>query len=106
MNTLKVYCILSLFLITNLDINANNNTLSFCHPDLAVLVTLYNATDGANWTANTGWVDGAAGTNCVPCDWYGVICDNNDRVTKLHLGFNNLVGTIPSTISDLTNLIE
>ena len=27
------------------------------------LVTLYNSTDGANWTDNTGWM-GAAGIEC------------------------------------------
>jgi hypothetical protein len=28
------------------------------------LVALYNSTDGANWTDNTGWM-GAAGTECL-----------------------------------------
>ena len=32
------------------------------------LVALYNSTDGANWTDNTGWM-GAAGTECL---WFGV----------------------------------
>jgi len=34
------------------------------------LVALYNSTDGANWTDNTGWL-GAAGTECT---WFGVRC--------------------------------
>ena len=32
------------------------------------LVALYNSTDGANWTDNTGW-NGSAGGEC---DWKGV----------------------------------
>ena len=34
------------------------------------LVALYNSTDGANWTDNTGWM-GEAGTEC---SWFGVRC--------------------------------
>jgi hypothetical protein len=34
------------------------------------LVALYNSTDGANWTDNTGWL-GEAGTEC---SWFGVRC--------------------------------
>ncbi len=33
------------------------------------LVTLYNSTNGANWTNNTGWLS----TN-TPCSWYGITC--------------------------------
>ena len=34
------------------------------------LVALYNSTDDANWTDNTGWL-GAVGTEC---SWFGVSC--------------------------------
>ena len=34
------------------------------------LIALYNSTDGANWTDNTGWL-GEAGTEC---SWFGVRC--------------------------------
>jgi hypothetical protein len=36
--------------------------------ELDALVALYNSTDGANWTDNTGWM-GAAGNEC---SWFGV----------------------------------
>ena len=34
------------------------------------LIALYNSTDGANWTDNTGWL-GEAGTEC---SWFGIRC--------------------------------
>ena len=34
------------------------------------LIALYNLTDVANWTDNTGWL-GEAGTEC---SWFGVRC--------------------------------
>ena len=46
--------------------------------DGEVLVELYNATDGANWTDNTNWLsDEPIG------EWYGVSVDSNGRVTNL-----------------------
>jgi hypothetical protein len=66
----------------------------------AVLIDLYNSTNGANWNDNTGWL-GAVGTEC---SWYGVSCDaTGSNVTQIYLGGNNLVGTIPS-LSGLTAL--
>ncbi len=72
------------------------------HPDFDALMALYNSTDGSNWTDNSGWVDGAAGTNCDPCNgWEGVTCASG-RVKKVELGNNNLTGILPSEIVNLT----
>ncbi|MFK8162423.1 MAG: T9SS type A sorting domain-containing protein [Lewinella sp.] len=75
------------------------------HPDLPALVALYQSTDGANWTDNTGWAAGAAGTNCTPCDgtWFGITCVN-DRVTNINMQGNNLVGTLPDELGDLSEI--
>ncbi|MEM9546648.1 MAG: M12 family metallo-peptidase [Bacteroidota bacterium] len=75
-----------------------------CHPAINALVDLYNATNGASWTNRTGWDIGAAGTNCTPCSWYGITCDNLENVIEIDLTNNNLVGTVPSTMEDLTKL--
>ena len=65
--------------------------------DSLALVALYNSTDGANWTHHDNWLSGPVST------WYGVTVNNN-RVTGLDLHQNNLTGTIPQEIGDLTNL--
>ena len=62
------------------------------------LVALYNSTDGANWSNNSGWLD----TN-TPCNWYGVTCSAG-HVTELSLDWNQLSGSIPPEVGNLTNL--
>ncbi|RKZ41194.1 MAG: hypothetical protein DRR00_31850, partial [Candidatus Parabeggiatoa sp. nov. 3] len=66
------------------------------------LVDLYNSTDGANWTNNSGWNE----TN-TPCSWYGVECSDG-HVTTITLGKysngNQLSGSIPESLGDLSNL--
>ena len=76
------------------------------------LIALYKATDGANWTYSFNWRNGddtdfnAVGTECT---WDGVTCDGG-HVTEIVLGGypsgNNLVGTIPSELGNLSNLTE
>ena len=64
----------------------------------AVLVALYNATDGPNWKKNDNWLtDEPIGT------WYGVFTNNYGHVTRLSLGHNGMNGTLPD-LSALTNL--
>ena len=63
------------------------------------LISLYNATNGDDWTNSDGWT-GAPGTEC---DWHGVYC-RGDVVFHLRLGNNNLVGTLPEEIGNLTQL--
>ena len=67
--------------------------------DREALEALYDATNGANWKTSTNWktTDG---------DWYGVTTDTNGAVTELRLPNNNLVGTIPAALGDLTNLTK
>ena len=62
------------------------------------LVTLYNSTDGVNWTDNSSWL-----TTNTPCSWFGVTC-NTGHVTGLLLRSNQLSGSIPSELGNLVNL--
>ncbi len=68
--------------------------------DHIALMALYNATEGGTWTRNEGW----ASDDCNVCSWSGVICDNSDRVSRLQLIDNNLIGSLPEAISGLSEL--
>ena len=68
-------------------------------PDRAALVALYNATGGANWTNNDGWL-----TNAPIGQWHGVTTDGSGRVTRLDLADNQLTGSIPDELGSLANL--
>ena len=67
--------------------------------DRAVLVALYNATDGANWTNNTNWL-----SDRPIREWHGVTSDAGGRVNGLLLGGNQLSGDIPAELGNLANL--
>jgi len=67
--------------------------------DRDALIALYNSTDGDNWTNKTNWLLDNV------CTWYGVTCEGN-RVKTLILSANQLSGTIPPEIGNLTNLQE
>ena len=75
------------------DTQGNNCT------DRDYLVSLYNATNGANWANNANWLSGR------PIgEWHGVTTDDDGRVTQLILRDNNLSGEIPATWSWLARL--
>lgn len=68
--------------------------------DRDILIALYDATNGDNWTNNTNWC-----TNAPLSEWYGVTLDySQERVQYIHLFYNNLVGSIPEEIGNLTEL--
>ena len=67
--------------------------------DRAVLVALYEATDGPGWIENERWLsDQPIG------QWHGVTTGSDGRVTGLRLSANNLVGSIPPELGSLTRL--
>ena len=78
------------------DITVQNPVAS---PDREVLVALYNATDGPNWSYADNWV-----TDAPLGNWSGVEVDARGRVTALDLSFSNLSGPILPDLGNLTNL--
>lgn len=72
--------------------------------DRLALVAVYNSTEGATWANSSGWaVPGNAGDN--PCGWFGVTCNSGGtRVVGLNLSNNNMLGTLPAEIGNLTAL--
>jgi hypothetical protein len=65
--------------------------------DSLALVDFYNSTNGSGWTTKTNWLTGSVST------WYGISVSSN-RVTTISLQSNNLTGSLPSSIGDLTEL--
>lgn len=62
------------------------------------LVALYISTNGANWSYHVNWLE-----TTTPSDWYGIGV-NLGRVTQVNLPYNNLIGTIPPELGNLTQL--
>ena len=67
-------------------------------PDRDALVALYDATEGHNWTTQTNWL-----TDSSIDAWHGVTVEDG-RVAGLSLWRNNLTGTLPPEVGNLTNL--
>lgn len=71
--------------------------------DSLALVALYNSTNGSSWTDNGNWLSDQS-----PRFWSGVyVTDDYDtRVRKLKLKNNNLTGTLPENLGNLTGCEE
>ena len=67
--------------------------------DYLALSALYSAANGANWANTINWL-----TDAPLGDWYGVTTDDAGRVIGIDLGENDLLGTIPSELGNLSNL--
>lgn len=68
--------------------------------DSLALVDLYNSTGGSQWTNRTNWLSSAPLST-----WYGVKAPGG-RVTGLVIATNNLTGTLPASIGNLSALVE
>lgn len=84
--------LLYLFLILHLTVNAQINT-----GDSLALVDLYNSTNGTNWKTKTNWLTGRVS------EWFGISVSGN-RVVQVSLVNNQLDGTLPSSIGNLTSI--
>ena len=63
------------------------------------LIELYSATNGNNWTNNTNWCsDKPVG------EWYGIDTNSSGLLCWIDLSGNNLIGSIPESIGELTIL--
>jgi hypothetical protein len=45
------------------------------------LLTLFYATSGSTWTDKSGWLSGQG-----ECEWFGIQCNTDGRVTRVQLG--------------------
>jgi len=77
------------------------------------LIALYTSTNGDAWVNNFNWCAGACPSSGEPvfndpgteCTWAGIGCDGTGtHVTSIGLDHNNMVGSLPATLSALTAL--
>ena len=66
--------------------------------DLTALVSLYKSTNGENWVNNSGWKNGMSGDPCVQ-EWYGVWCNNDNRVIGVEMVYNQMSGRLPEDLA-------
>jgi hypothetical protein len=67
--------------------------------DQAVLMCLYEKTDGENWKKNENW-----GTDAPLSTWYGVTTDEDGSVIRLELSRNNMIGELPGVMGQIMML--
>ena len=79
-----------------------SDNLLFCD----VLSDFYYATNGQGWTTSSGWASAAAGTATDYCSFYGVFCRQGGIPWVLQIEANNLTGTLPSSLGNMSSLIE
>lgn len=77
-----------------------SNVTEIPQAECEALLTFYNSTGGPNWTNQSGW-----GVTETPCSWFGVSCSNG-RVSQISLENNNLNGTLPTALKDLSFLVN
>ncbi|APY09144.1 hypothetical protein BWZ20_12895 [Winogradskyella sp. J14-2] len=70
-------------------------------PDYNILIDLYAATDGDSWTNNTNWLN----QNIPLSSWFGITTSNNN-VTNVNLAYNNLQGSLPNTLTELSSAVS
>ena len=94
-------CEITSDVVTDLTLTTYEKTLIVTNyvveSDSLALVALYNATDGPNWDDNTNWLSGPVSS------WYGITVEGG-RAVNISLGSNQLNGTLPAELGNLTNL--
>lgn len=86
-----------ILLLISISFFTNINYAQVITQDSLALVAIYNATDGDNWINNSNWLTGNVS------NWYGVTVSGN-RVIDIIITNNNLTGSLPSDIGNLTML--
>ena len=84
-------------------ITSHEGTGMECAPatDRDLLVEIYDATGGSNWTRRENWL-----TDAPLGEWSGITVASDGRVIGLWLSGNGLTGPIPPELGQLTRLMH
>ena len=66
---------------------------------LKTLFALFNNTNGLEWSDRTNW-----NSEAPLEEWHGITTDEDGRITELNLANNNLIGSLPAGLAELTEL--
>ena len=66
---------------------------------LKALVALFNSMNGPDWNDRTNW-----NSDAPLEEWYGITVGENGRITEINLVNNNLIGSLPAELAELSNL--
>ena len=91
---------LSLCILVRVKFSDLADDVTLCPIERTALSNFYDAAKGGEWTNGTKWNDDYASH----CDWHGVQCDENEKVTELILANNGLSGRLSSSIGHLSVL--
>ena len=66
-----------------------------------IMAILYFSLGGQDWQMDNNWLSGES-----PChaDWYGISCSENNDIEAIELPSNNVVGSFPKEITELTSI--
>lgn len=92
---MKIWVLTTTMILGNFCSNAQAN-----QKDSLALVKLFHSTGGPNWTNKNNWL-----SKNKLSTWHGITMIGN-RVVTINLYNNNLEGTIPPEIGDLTEVVE
>ena len=66
---------------------------------LAAMQCVFQACGGSGWTRRDNWI-----SNASVCEWWGVGCSSGGDIIRLDLATNNLRGSLPACLSNLSSL--
>lgn len=99
------------FLAADWIVNEDPLSLEKDDPNLVqryILAIIYFATKGESWWSTRHFRQNFQNTTFLneqhECDWFGIQCDDEDKVISVQLWGNDLHGTIPNEISKLTEV--
>jgi Leucine-rich repeat (LRR) protein len=70
-------------------------------PQIEILIDFFKATNGENWKIKANW------TTAFPIKtWHGVKVNSDNKVISINLEHNDLKGSLPESLSNLTDLKE